>query len=493
VVVTDLMGYLEPCGCTSRPLGGIDRLTAKLRAIRADGIPTGLVLAGDLFFETPPDGTSATQDRWQAEAVADILADLDAVAAIPGTFDLLRGADVFEALRARADTPMLGAGERTREDTAPLLDHIVVDLAGRKVGIVGVSDRTPGDGTIVGLDHRLGDALAQAAARFAEADTALTVALVDGGRRVAREVARTAPSLDFVIVGGANETNPMAPASLGGPFSLHAARHGRGLTVVDVYLDGSGRLADASSWSLDEERARLEASAAELRTRITQWEAEGSAPAADLAVQRTRLAAMERDLADHGRREEVRGRRFAAAWHELPREAPGDTAVTAIMRRFDLRVNEHNRVAFAERRPRPAPAGTPHYVGSVACRPCHGAAVTWWEGHAHGRAFATLVEREKEFNMKCVGCHVTGYEEPGGSTVTHNLEGALVNVGCEVCHGAGSAHVASPEAHPPLRVDVTEALCMHCHNEEHSDTFLFERYRSSLIVPGHGRPVAGSP
>ena len=29
-VVTDLKGYLEPCGCTSDPLGGIDRLAAQI-------------------------------------------------------------------------------------------------------------------------------------------------------------------------------------------------------------------------------------------------------------------------------------------------------------------------------------------------------------------------------------------------------------------------------------------------------------------------------
>src|SRR5690606_9581947 len=37
LVLTDLDGYLEPCGCTSRPLGGIDRLAARLAEVRADG------------------------------------------------------------------------------------------------------------------------------------------------------------------------------------------------------------------------------------------------------------------------------------------------------------------------------------------------------------------------------------------------------------------------------------------------------------------------
>src|SRR3954467_5460688 len=35
VVLTDLKGYLEPCGCTSRPLGGLDRLAARLAELRS--------------------------------------------------------------------------------------------------------------------------------------------------------------------------------------------------------------------------------------------------------------------------------------------------------------------------------------------------------------------------------------------------------------------------------------------------------------------------
>ena len=34
-VVTDLKGYLEPCGCTSDPLGGIDHMAAEVAALRA--------------------------------------------------------------------------------------------------------------------------------------------------------------------------------------------------------------------------------------------------------------------------------------------------------------------------------------------------------------------------------------------------------------------------------------------------------------------------
>ncbi|MGB8330428.1 MAG: hypothetical protein WCE62_09895, partial [Polyangiales bacterium] len=51
-LVTDLQGYLEPCGCTSDPLGGIDRLAAQLRALRDEPVPMVFLSAGDVFFDT---------------------------------------------------------------------------------------------------------------------------------------------------------------------------------------------------------------------------------------------------------------------------------------------------------------------------------------------------------------------------------------------------------------------------------------------------------
>jgi hypothetical protein len=102
-------------------------------------------------------------------------------------------------------------------------------------------------------------------------------------------------------------------------------------------------------------------------------------------------------------------------------------------------------------------------------------------------AYLTLQKRSKEYNLDCVGCHVTGYEQPGGSTVTHNLDGALVNVGCESCHGPGAAHSADPEV--AILRHTPESTCVVCHNKQHSDLFDYDAYLEMLVVPGHGLPA----
>ena len=89
-------GFLQPCGCQSRPLGGFDKAATRLREMGADGVPGLFVSAGNLLFgaeaEQPKvegaEAEAATQAQWQAEALAKMLGRLSLAAAVPGTADL---------------------------------------------------------------------------------------------------------------------------------------------------------------------------------------------------------------------------------------------------------------------------------------------------------------------------------------------------------------------------------------------------------------------
>ena len=114
-----------------------------------------------------------------------------------------------------------------------------------------------------------------------------------------------------------------------------------------------------------------------------------------------------------------------------------------------------------------------------------------WFEIPHRRAYRTIEDVSKNFNLSCVGCHVTGYRQPGGSEVVQN-EG-LRDVQCESCHGPGSAHVnarpgAARRATITLRVPA-EFCATQCHTPEHSDHFDYARYLPRVLGPGHGRPL----
>ncbi len=466
-VVTDLKGYLEPCGCTSRPLGGIDRMSAQIRALREGSTPLVLVLAGDLFFDTDAlEPNRVDQAHRNARTLTQVLDDLQVTAALPGRRDRAQPDEVLGELAAKSTFPWLAI-------IAPV-EIVQIQSGALRVAIVGVqAEAAP-------------EAVAEALTASAEGAD-VTLALTYGSRRQANRIAAL-DGVDFVIEGGLDQDEPVAPRTVGEASVLHAGRQGQGLTVVELTKRADGAYLDRSSWSRQAQAGQLDERIAELSEKIAAWEKQGDVARADIESQTARLASLrvEREGLDAPTPEAMENT-FDARWVELPNDAPTDPAVTARMKKHDAAVNEANRLAFADLEPKPLGANDVAYVGSSTCNGCHAAAYGWWRTTPHGRAYRTLQERNKEYNLDCVGCHVTGYDQPGGSTVSHNLDGMLVDVGCETCHGPGGAHLKDPTV--AMVTDPPESTCVPCHNEEHSDAFDYETYKKTMIVPGHGLPV----
>jgi hypothetical protein len=438
---------------------------------------------------------AATQELWRAQTVADGLSAIGLAAATPGPGDLREGPDALMALADRSHFPLVvsGAAVARPQDTAPpgpvVRDHVVIEVGGHHVGIVGANEWVASDRVTVPADDAEALTAAVAAARAEGAD--VVIALIATSRRDARRYARSIAGLDVVVVGGVGE-DEAHPPSANGAIVVGAGQQGQGIAVVELHgLADRGEWTDASTWSRTEERDRNVREATALRARIAEWEHDGTTSAEDIAAQRERLAGIERDIATAARVPDLHGRAFVARYEPLPDTAPRDATVQALLDDYSRRVNEHNRVALADVLPPPVSEGQSAYVGTARCGECHAEELTWWGTTLHGHAYQTLVDVHKEYNLSCVGCHVTGYNRPGGSTVAHVGEhGELQNVGCENCHGPGSLHAADPATGSIAR-DMHEDTCLRCHTPEHSDRFVYDAYRRMMIAPGHGLPSSG--
>jgi len=435
--------------------------------LREGKAPVVLLLAGDTFFDAAEiSAARADQARRNAETLARILDRLKVTALLPGSRDRAQPPPLLQDLRERSEFPWLAMRSE--------VELLQTEAGSVQLGIVGVRTDAP--------RGEVRDAI-----RTAHERADLTIVLVDGPRREANRVGAL-EGVDFVVQGGLDEDVPLPPHRAGQAWVLHAGRQGQGVTVVDVYQSRKdAKFVDRSEWSREARAEQLDRRIEDLSSRIAGWEKAGDVDPADIQTQRVRLEELrnERQMLDVPSPQQSPNR-FFARWVPLPKNAPRDQEVAKLMREHDTAVNEANRVAFADLEPPPLEPDDVAYVGSAACGACHQQAYVWWRNHAHGVAYLTLQERNKEYNLDCVGCHVTGYEEPGGSTVTHNLDGALVNVGCESCHGPGAAHAKNPEV--ALVRNPPESTCIRCHNQEHSDLFDYQAYRKTLIVPGHGLP-----
>ena len=130
------------------------------------------------------------------------------------------------------------------------------------------------------------------------------------------------------------------------------------------------------------------------------------------------------------------------------------------------------------------------YVGTESCAECHVEDYEVWKGTRHSHAWQTLVDAENDPTRygwpvtaypDCVSCHSVAYGERSGFI---NMERTpqLGSVGCESCHGPGSAHISSGGKTVMGRVGVVG--CTGCHDFEQTPDFDFPKMWEAIKHTG---------
>ena len=333
--------------------------------------------------------------------------------------------------------------------------------------------------------------------RLKQQGARVLVALTAMQRGAALRIADGSDDLDVLLVGkassdGHGNTDQPPPEIVGDTLVVQTANHGQTVSIVDVYLRGDGdktvHLADAGGVAKAAKVGDIAQRIRELENKINGWEGGGAVDPADLKARKADLEMLRKQRSDLEAQQAPppAGSFFRYRVQEV-REALGDdAAVHQEMLGYYKEVNSRNKQAFADREPLPAADGQAHYVGADACTDCHAEAREVWDKTTHAKGYETLQKEFKEYNLECVGCHVTGYGKPGGSTVTHNQ--SLLGVQCETCHGPGSRHIAAPDD-PALIVHKPElSLCTEqCHHPPHVEGFDAKAKLELVLGPGHGK------
>ncbi len=493
-VVSTLAGALEPCGCVKDMLGGIQHAASYVDGQSSDA-PHGLVLgAGPMLFEDPVlDATSRAQDQYKAEALAASLHDMGMAAWAPGLNDWALGSGQLASL-VKASGARLVAANLTGADAGAVGDY-VTEVGGYKVGIAGVSDParagTLPDG-VKAADPAA--ALLKSLAKLDKQGAQLRVALVALPRGRALRLAERVKGFNVMVVGkpfdeGDGNDPPTPPVLVGSTLVVQGPNHLTGVAVIDLYVrDGSFDFRDGSGIEKAAARQSLQERIDDLEHRLAKWSKAGSAvKKSDLDARRRDLSTMKRQLAELGKtKTPAKGSFFRYRLVPVMQSLGTDKAVAGRIDSYYRRVNDHNRIAFKDKTPPPVPKGESGYVGVEVCSKCHKSERKFWNTMAHAGAYPVLVKEHKQYNLDCVGCHVTGYNQPGGSTVTHVDK--LENVQCEVCHGPGSRHVDEPSNPDFIVKKPPKTLCAEkCHHPPHvGKHWDVNEALTHIIGPGHG-------
>lgn len=492
-VTSTMAGALEPCGCSKDQLGGVNHFAAWLKT-QAEAAPQSLFVGAGpmLYLEPKLRSGDASQDTWKAEAIAGALKVLGMTAWAPGYNDWAGGAKALEECKALAGAGLLAGNVKG------LPAALVRDVNGVKVGIVGVSDPKDRWGKYpegVAATPAL-EAMKAGIADAKKQGARVLVGLAALPRGEAMRLADNAPELHVLVVGKPNEAGegndaPKAPVLAGSTLVVETANHLQTVGVVDLFVRGPSDaplvFADAGGVAKADELLGIASRIRDLEARINSWELDKNVNQADLAA---RKADLDKLRAEKAKLEAVapvvQGSFFRYSMVEVRDKMGDDASIRAAMLGYYKRVNEHNKTAYADRKPQEPAAGQARYIGANACTDCHEEARKVWDKTPHAGAYRTLQKDFKEYNLDCVSCHVTGYDRPGGSTVTFNEK--LRDVQCETCHGPGSLHVKDPEKKGLVVAKPDPSLCTSCHHPPHVEGFDPSQKMKLILGPGHGQP-----
>ncbi len=487
-------GYIAPCGCTTEPLGGLHYAVGYIEGA-SDPSARLILEPGSLLFPLPTDPEApADEAGWaQAQRRAALLTERVLAwgdAAISGVGPADVGSPLGGAALDKYSLPRVLTNSDAASRPPQLAAATTRIIAGHQVKVrawVVLDPQLAREGLPALTDPVAALTKARATQKGADADH-LDIVVVHGSRDLARRVAGEVSGLDLVIVGGPQATTEgsrlgAAPFQVGTTWVLEPGDRGQSLSHLTLSAPRDLKappFADSTRWQFIPPVEQTRAELTRLDERIASFSADPSADPgflANLKKERTRVKAS----IDAGGPEDGVGLRLQQV--KVSCKLAPDAATKKALDAYDGWVAAENSARFKGVFTPSPPKGAPTYVGKSTCEDCHDEAVAFWSTTHHASAYRTLVDANKQFDLSCVGCHVTGFKQPGGAHVVETR--GLVDVQCEQCHGPGSLHADNPDP-SNIRREVSPATCLACHSPEHSDTFQLEAYLRNVLGEGHG-------
>jgi hypothetical protein len=484
--LAEVRGQIGPCGCTSDPLGDIARTTQLIADAEKAG-PVFVVDAGSLLYsQNPVPAHLIAQEELKADLLANIYKkELRVTAVGLGPADTAMGPGKERLKRIEANV----TGDYATQK------GIVAATLGAKIGVFGViaedAFKVPISDPIAAGKQAVKDLRGQGAQ--------VVVALVQAStKKDAVTLAKAIGGIDLAIAGlGQNAPEPDAidiePTKLDNGWLVIPGNRGQIVSRIDVYerAGATTPLADAIGAAAAKAKiARLDKDLAARDAELARFAADNTADQAFVAAkqkERADVVAQRAQLENQPLVVPAAGSYFTLDQVKISKGLACSVTAQNEVTAFYAAAGAANVKAAEGKAPEPAAKGKPSYVGSESCGDCHDAASKYWTKTVHAQAWKTLVDRGQQFDYDCIGCHVTGWQQPGGSNLAHN--DTLRDVQCETCHGPASVHVAKGGQEKPLAIvlDPPENLCAsQCHTHEHSDTFQHDAYLRDIVGPGHG-------
>jgi hypothetical protein len=508
VLLSSIEGYVEPCGCTSNPLGGLARFATIFDHIKAAlQNRIALIDSGNLLF---PSITANLADLCQDEARTKLLvsnlARLGLTTTLVGPLDNARGTYFYEHLYRQYGIKLLlpieKADKEVRIDLLKLIHTPSYDI-----GLLGIAHDEQKTSDLSARIQALVSNLKKTSPKLK-----IVIALSQMPEARTKEIFNGMKEIDIVIQGQITSPSPALPIRLKdqGPLFIEGGRQGQYFDVIVLQNVTQSKI---HGLTLDNRAFEKNAREELLTARIAALgEQAKNAPNTRADFLNKRLTIAEDEL-----------KKLKQTDRMPPLSEPSLIFYTvALTKKIDPNPSVKKQTMAYEKSipllvkrceeniecPKPLP-NQASYVGVEVCKNCHQEALSVWHNAVfsgksldeqgqeitrsvgHSKAWRTLVAVHKDADRSCIGCHSVGFMESGGYCKTSEV-GPLKDVQCESCHGPGSLHVQSGGDKRFIQRKVSEDTCRSCHHVPHIESyksFDYEQKMMKILGKGHGESL----
>ena len=369
-------GYLEPCGCSEKQLGGISKRHTLINHLREKDENLLLLSLGDLT------GKVGRQDEIKMETAFESLDLMGYVAHNLGEKDLEMGTDLLGYLSQISNVDLISSNIVFTTEVLGIKPYVIKEIKTKdttlSVGILGIV--SPGLVESAYQNMEVMDPVVSLTPLLSDLrdKTDILILLSHAEMEESIVIAEACPELDLIISGHLVDRPDLYREKVKNTYVIPAGEKGKyvGKITLSPQQKQTGE---------DEYFNRLP-------------------PVIEITPLDERFA-----------------------------DSPD---IAMLLRIYQERLKDEELLAQVFKSDLPSNLA---FIANNDCAVCHNKIFKHWEGTGHASAYETLVKAEHEYDPECVECHVIGLNYlTGFETMESTPE--LKGVGCESCHGAGSDH-----------------------------------------------------
>ncbi len=469
-------------------MGGLSKKSFQIHSLIEQGKNNQLRLdAGNLLFKRPVIAKGPGQEKLTAATIMQAYKKLHYDAVGVGPFDLSAGVQFLQNVPVKG-FPWISANVFDKEGKPLFRRWKNRTINGVNIAITaltGAANTIPQDIQISSWDLVLPGLLEEMKSL---PDNSFIILLSTLPAEENRLIAEKHPRINLILEADLHQRNSI-PKQVNRTLFTQTEKQGKYQGILEILFgdermwrqDGKKKLAELQNklGSLNWQLRRLEKSAVAADKKEQYSNSIKRLQNEKLTLTKT-IDSLTREVADEqaaGTKEDQYEFRFIA----LQKNMPNDPAIEVLLKKLNQQIRQLHKRPIAPGQHSQATKqqlSTANLVGYAVCRECHTAQFKFWQQSAHAKAYTTLVNKEKNFNLECLPCHIT--EDLYNSTpkTTDNramlsLPVTLLSVGCESCHGPGKRHSANPEQFQ-MTARPQEEICLRCHTEDHDDNFIYD-------------------